>query len=599
VPGWGRIMVRTLARWACVALAWGVLAFAGGGAWAQVPTGKLPEPQFDGPFGSKLHNQESAKRVFETLNSFAQARGRCDVRAMDAALARLETLSGQLPPFSPGQMVRIPAGAPKYDVPEARAADGSVVRSLIRHLDGLRKDLSDCFKTPNVRAIADKSMADADAAIKKCDLQAYEAAITELNTRSAQIRGQALRGEGRFQGANAEARREGEQEADRLRNLARHLAARQAAAFKDCPPRTRSARAPAPARQAAAPAPAPRPGLGAASAGSLGALIFEAGGFDVSSAVGQVDCPTCGRSGAQSTSASSGFFGADLRLNLFGLLAALNIAPGLVPVPFTESVVFTGPFAGLRLRRYFDYNGNVVAFDFHPGVLDGVNDTSLSYEAFWNAKLYLGAGFMVLNPGLAPVLAAIGVSAYVGLVTESGRLRMTSDESSGGGVANVFQRDLTRDGTAFGFDLDFYFNELPFFIGLGMQWDKLNEKTITGTSGLGFAYAGTLPGQTNFSTAVRIGVPLNPPALASDIRLKRDIELLERRADGIGLYRYRYLWSDTEYVGVMAQEVEKAVPDAVVRGADGFLRVRYDRLGLAMVTWNDWQARQGGHIAAR
>ena len=53
--------------------------------------------------------------------------------------------------------------------------------------------------------------------------------------------------------------------------------------------------------------------------------------------------------------------------------------------------------------------------------------------------------------------------------------------------------------------------------------------------------------------------------MISDARLKRDIALVGRRDDGLGLYRYRYLWSDTVYVGVMAQEVALIHPDAVVR----------------------------------
>ena len=53
--------------------------------------------------------------------------------------------------------------------------------------------------------------------------------------------------------------------------------------------------------------------------------------------------------------------------------------------------------------------------------------------------------------------------------------------------------------------------------------------------------------------------------VVSDIRLKRDVALIGRRSDGLGLYRYRYLWSDTVYVGVMAQEVALLHPDAIVR----------------------------------
>jgi outer membrane immunogenic protein len=81
----------------------------------------------------------------------------------------------------------------------------------------------------------------------------------------------------------------------------------------------------------------------------------------------------------------------------------------------------------------------------------------------------------------------------------------------------------------------------------------------------------------------------------SDIRLKRDIALIGRRGDGLGLYRYRYLWSDTVYVGVMAQEVALVRPDAIVRDAlDDYLRVDYGRLGLKLMTLREWDARSNG-----
>ena len=76
--------------------------------------------------------------------------------------------------------------------------------------------------------------------------------------------------------------------------------------------------------------------------------------------------------------------------------------------------------------------------------------------------------------------------------------------------------------------------------------------------------------------------------LLSDRRLKRDILLLHRRPDGIGIYRYRYYWSAQYYVGVMAQEVAEIIPDAVFRGTDDFLRVDYARLGLQLERWEDF-----------
>jgi hypothetical protein len=78
----------------------------------------------------------------------------------------------------------------------------------------------------------------------------------------------------------------------------------------------------------------------------------------------------------------------------------------------------------------------------------------------------------------------------------------------------------------------------------------------------------------------------------SDVRLKRDIEPLKQLDNGLTLYRYRYLWSDTAYVGVMAQDVARVVPDAVIQAPDGYLRVIYDRLGLKLQTWQSWLASQ-------
>jgi outer membrane immunogenic protein len=83
-------------------------------------------------------------------------------------------------------------------------------------------------------------------------------------------------------------------------------------------------------------------------------------------------------------------------------------------------------------------------------------------------------------------------------------------------------------------------------------------------------------------------------AVPSDIRLKRDIVLVGHLDNGIGLYRYRYLWDDTVYVGVMAQEVAWLRPDAVVRGLDDYLRVDYGRLGLRLMTLPEWNARSAG-----
>jgi hypothetical protein len=65
-------------------------------------------------------------------------------------------------------------------------------------------------------------------------------------------------------------------------------------------------------------------------------------------------------------------------------------------------------------------------------------------------------------------------------------------------------------------------------------------------------------------------------------------ELIAHFDNGLDLYRFSYNWSDQLYVGVMAQDVARLAPEAVVRGENGFLRVDYRRLGLRMQTWDEW-----------
>jgi hypothetical protein len=72
--------------------------------------------------------------------------------------------------------------------------------------------------------------------------------------------------------------------------------------------------------------------------------------------------------------------------------------------------------------------------------------------------------------------------------------------------------------------------------------------------------------------------------------LKHDIVLLGHLANGLGYYRFSYLGSDKAFVGVMAQEVQAVMPEAVTRGSDGYLSVYYEKLGLRLRTYGEWLA---------
>jgi len=70
----------------------------------------------------------------------------------------------------------------------------------------------------------------------------------------------------------------------------------------------------------------------------------------------------------------------------------------------------------------------------------------------------------------------------------------------------------------------------------------------------------------------------------SDRRLKDNIVRVGDHPLGIGLYLYTYKashqprWGVGRHLGVMADEVEKVLPAAVIYGADGFASVDYSML---------------------
>jgi hypothetical protein len=74
--------------------------------------------------------------------------------------------------------------------------------------------------------------------------------------------------------------------------------------------------------------------------------------------------------------------------------------------------------------------------------------------------------------------------------------------------------------------------------------------------------------------------------MASDRRLKERIVRIGDHPAGFGLYLFHYRADFRDArghgrrFGVMADEVQAVIPQAVVTGDDGFLSVRYDILGI-------------------
>lgn len=75
----------------------------------------------------------------------------------------------------------------------------------------------------------------------------------------------------------------------------------------------------------------------------------------------------------------------------------------------------------------------------------------------------------------------------------------------------------------------------------------------------------------------------------SDRRLKTDIHILGHSPSGLTIYQFRYVWGGPIYVGVMAQELLKTRPDAVIVTDSGYLMVDYDLIDVKMMTLESYR----------
>ena len=162
--------------------------------------------------------------------------------------------------------------------------------------------------------------------------------------------------------------------------------------------------------------------------------------------------------------------------------------------------------------------------------------------------------------------------------------------------------------TSYGLSGEYRFANNPTSITLGWRrTDGEGDNADTWSIGVTFDLgAGTLQERTtrgpswNGARSVydnwdrTIGLVPSP----SDRRLKRDIALLTTLANGMKIYVFRYTWSDTFYVGLMAQDlmVNPAWRRAVVRQANGYYAVNYAALGLRMTTLEEWRKNGVGGI---
>ena len=120
------------------------------------------------------------------------------------------------------------------------------------------------------------------------------------------------------------------------------------------------------------------------------------------------------------------------------------------------------------------------------------------------------------------------------------------------------------------------------FVDWGQNGDGWSL-TVLDDLGWGFA-----PGQLAGDPGYGLISPNSTPPI-SDRRLKRNIELVETR-NGIKIYSFQYLWSDEQFVGVMAQDLLGTEHESAVVERNGYYTVDYSQLGFNMQLLSEYTA---------
>ena len=119
--------------------------------------------------------------------------------------------------------------------------------------------------------------------------------------------------------------------------------------------------------------------------------------------------------------------------------------------------------------------------------------------------------------------------------------------------------------------------------------DLLGATTAAGNYNLG-TYNAQQAAQSGLNSGLMgLGGTLGAAALmapASDIRMKENIEQVGKLANGLNVYTYEYkpefrddpFAGHGKHIGVMAQEVEEIMPEAVITRPDGYKMVNYGAL---------------------
>ncbi len=189
----------------------------------------------------------------------------------------------------------------------------------------------------------------------------------------------------------------------------------------------------------------------------------------------------------------------------------------------------------------------------------------------------------------------------VGNLIQASYLDDTAAINAGDAVQGQNQKEIDAEVARYNYERDKYWQNLARYKALvDGSYGQSGTTTTTqptpqgNTAGMalgGLLGAGSVAGQLGWSPfgaaagagaagaaggAGSIATTALPLLMGSDRRIKRDVKLIGKTFDGQNLYSFRYIGSDIPQIGLMAQEVEKRTPEAVVE-IEGVKFVDYAR----------------------
>lgn len=172
----------------------------------------------------------------------------------------------------------------------------------------------------------------------------------------------------------------------------------------------------------------------------------------------------------------------------------------------------------------------------------------------------------VLSRNLGDLAGQMYGSAY-----ESGQNRQLAAAQLAPGLANQDYfglQQLLGAGQAYDqYNLDRY----------NAPWQNLSNYSgiLTGFGGMGGSKTEKEPSQSILPSLLGIGLQAGLPYLLSDRRAKTLIAPIGKTRGGHNVYSFRYAGSGDIAFGIMADEIEPKIPDAVIVDSDGYKRVNY------------------------